>query len=110
MLVLGFKVLLQEYNEESLSGIIGIDLKFMSKMGSAKEISVNKKDALGHQRFTIQIVSELVAAMVVLTSAIIVLPKIIAEYLFHASDEKNRVEIIKNMQEYDKSVRDNIKR
>lgn len=52
MSALGFKVILQEYNEPSLSGIIGIDLKLMNKMGSDKVISVNKKDALGHQRFT----------------------------------------------------------
>lgn len=59
---------------------------------------------------TIHIVSELVAATVALASALIVLPKIIAEYLFNTSDEKNMVEIIKNMQEYDKSVRDKIRR
>ena len=39
-----------------------------------------------------------------------IVPKIIAEYLFNTSDEKNMVEIIKNMQEYDKSVRDKIRR
>ena len=52
MSALGFKVFLQEYNEDTLSGIIGIDLKLMNKMGTDKVISVNKKDALGHQRFT----------------------------------------------------------
>lgn len=43
-------------------------------------------------------------------SVFIVLPKIIAEYLFNTSDEKNMVDIIKNMQEYDKSLRENIKK
>lgn len=59
---------------------------------------------------TIQIVVELVSITVSLASAIIVVPKIIAEYLFNTSDEANMVEIIKNMQEYDKSVRENIRK
>ena len=67
-------------------------------------------DAAACKENTIHIVSELVAATVALASALIVLPKIIAEYLFNTSDEKNMVEIIKNMQEYDKSVRDKIRR
>ena len=41
-------------------------------------------------------------------TAFIVIPKIIAEYLFNTSDETNFTDIIKNMQEYDKSVRAHI--
>lgn len=59
---------------------------------------------------TIQIVTKLIAATVSFASVFIVLPKIIAEYLFNTSDEKNMVDIIKNMQEYDKSLRENIKK
>lgn len=50
---LGFKVVLQNYEEENLSGIIGVDIKLFDKIGTDKIVSVSRKDTLGHQRFTI---------------------------------------------------------
>lgn len=49
---LGFKVVVQNYEEDNLSGIIGIDFKLVDKFGSDKVISLNRKHQIGHQRFT----------------------------------------------------------
>ena len=59
---------------------------------------------------TLHIVTTLIASTASFASVFIVLPKIIAQYLFNTSDERNMADIIKNMQEYDKSVRENMKR
>lgn len=42
----------------------------------------------------------LISTLIELVSAIIVLPRIIAEYLFNKEEDKNMIEIIKSMQEY----------
>ena len=42
-------------------------------------------------------------------SAFIVLPRVIAEYLYNSDEEKNMTELIKNIQERDKSIRENMK-
>ena len=50
---LGFKVVLQNYEEKNLSGIIGVDIELVDKIGTDKIVSVSRKDTLGHQRFTL---------------------------------------------------------
>lgn len=55
-------------------------------------------------------VSSLVTITISFAATFIVLPKIIAEYLFSTYDESNMADIIKNMQEYDKAVRENMNR
>ena len=57
---------------------------------------------------SLQTIVTLITATTSFMTAFIVIPKIIAEYLFNTSDETNFTDIIKNMQEYDKSVRDHI--
>ncbi len=57
---------------------------------------------------SLQTIVTLITAATSFMTAFIVIPKIIAEYLFNTSDETNFTDIIKNMQEYDKSVRDHI--
>ncbi len=53
MKLLDFEVIVQNYEFSStLSGIIGIDYKLKDIYKSDKVISVNRKDNLGHQRFT----------------------------------------------------------
>ena len=42
-------------------------------------------------------------------SSFIVLPKIIAEYLYNSDEEKDMTELIKNIQERDKTIRANMK-
>lgn len=42
-------------------------------------------------------------------SAVIVLPKIIAEYLFNKTEEKNKIDIISNMQIYNRGKREQFK-
>ena len=46
------------------------------------------------------LITSLIASLIELVSAIIVLPKIIAEYLFNKEEDKNMMEIIKYMQRY----------
>jgi hypothetical protein len=43
--------------------------------------------------------------LIELVSAIIVLPKIIAEYLFNKEEDSNMMQIIKSMQEYNEKKR-----
>ena len=57
---------------------------------------------------SLQTIVTLITAATSFMTAFIVIPKIIAEYLFNTSDETNFTDIIKNMQEYDKSVRAHI--
>ena len=42
-------------------------------------------------------------------TSFIVLPKIIAKYLFNTEEEKNMSDIIKSIQEYDKNIRNGLK-
>lgn len=57
---------------------------------------------------TIQIMTSIIASTVSFASVFIVLPRVIVVYLFNTADEKNMTDIIKNMQDYDKFVRENI--
>lgn len=56
------------------------------------------------------LVTALLTTLVELVSAIIVLPKIIAEYLFNKEEDKNMMEIIKSMQTYNEKKQDYIER
>lgn len=60
--------------------------------------------ALGSNSLEIA-VTAVVGAFVSVISATIVLPSIIAKYLFNLDEEKDAVEIIKGMQEFDKTIR-----
>lgn len=53
-----------------------------------------------------QIIVTLLTTGASFIASFIAIPNIIAEYLFNTSDESNFTDIIKNMQDYDKSVRD----
>lgn len=57
---------------------------------------------------SLQTIVTLITVATSFMTAFIVIPKIIAEYLFNTSDETNFTDIIKNMQDYDKSVREHI--
>lgn len=48
----------------------------------------------------VSMVVAMISVLIELVSAIIVLPKIIAEYLFNKEEDKNTMEIIKSMQSY----------
>lgn len=48
-----FSVFQQEFDKDNISGIIAIDPELREKFGNDKIITVNTKDNLGHQRFTI---------------------------------------------------------
>ena len=54
----------------------------------------------------ISIVSNLISFLV----TFIVLPKTIAEHLFNNEDEKNMVDIVKSIQDYDKQIRNDLKK
>lgn len=51
----------------------------------------------------------LITVLIELVSAIIVLPKIIAEYLFNKEEDRNMMEIIKSMQSYNEKKHDHFK-
>ena len=57
---------------------------------------------------SLQTIVTLITVATSFMTAFIVIPKTIAEFLFNTSDETNFTEIIKNMQNYDKSVREHI--
>lgn len=48
-----FSVFQQEFDKDNISGIIAIDPELRERFGNDKIITVNTKDNLGHQRFTI---------------------------------------------------------
>lgn len=48
-----FSIFQQEFDRDNISGIIAIDPELREKFGNDKIITVNTKDNLGHQRFTI---------------------------------------------------------
>ncbi|MCR0182837.1 hypothetical protein MKC97_07990 [[Clostridium] innocuum] len=50
-----------------------------------------------------------ISASVSLITALLVIPTKIIEYIFNRDDEKYFVEIIRNIQDYDKKVRDDFK-
>ncbi len=56
----------------------------------------------------ISVIVAMVSVLVELVSAIIVLPKIIAEYLFNKEEDKNMMEIIKSMQNYNERKHDHL--
>ena len=51
----------------------------------------------------------MISVLIELVSAIIVLPKIIAEYLFNKEEDRNMTEIIKSMQNYNEKKHDHFK-
>lgn len=53
-------------------------------------------------------VGAIVSILIELVSAILVLPKIIAEYLFDKEEDKNMMDLIKNMQDYNEKKHDHI--
>lgn len=55
------------------------------------------------------IIVAMISVLIELVSAIIVLPKIIAEYLFNKEEDKNMTEIIKSMQNYNEKKHDHFK-
>lgn len=55
---------------------------------------------VGRNMSNASMIVSLITALIELVSAIIVLPKIIAEYLFNKEEDANMIQIIKNMQEY----------
>lgn len=56
----------------------------------------------------ITIVIALISALVEMISAILVLPKIIAQYLFDKEEDRNVLDIIKNMQQYNEQKQKHI--
>jgi len=50
-----------------------------------------------------------VTSVISFLTSFLVLPKIIAEYLFNNEEEKNMVQIISSIQDYDKHIRNNLK-
>lgn len=55
---------------------------------------------------TVAIVS-MASGAISIVSAIIVLPKIIAKHLFPADEDKNMIDLVKNMQDNDSGIRNN---
>lgn len=64
----------------------------------------------GRNMSNIAMIVSLVTALIELVSAIIVLPKIIAEYLFNKEEDSNMVQIIRNMQEYNEKKHEYIEK
>ena len=63
-------------------------------------INTPKKD-LDHIKSIIDLLAALVPSLVSLITSFIVIPKVIAKYLFNIKEENSMVEIIKSLQSYD---------
>lgn len=59
---------------------------------------------------TEHIISVLLTNAVSFFTSFIILPKTIATYLFNTDEEKNMTEIIKSIQDYDKDIRNRLKK
>lgn len=57
------------------------------------------------KEFDINSLIALVTASATLVSTLLIIPTKITEFLFNRDEEKNMSEIIKNIQDYDKNVR-----
>lgn len=58
--------------------------------------------------YLVTIVTSLSASLGAFISSIIVIPKIVAKYLFNRDEENNISTIVSNMQQYDKDIRDRL--
>lgn len=65
---------------------------------------------VGRNMSSTSMIVSLITALIELVSAIIVLPKIIAEYLFNKEEDANMIQIIKNMQEYNEKKHEYIEK
>ena len=65
---------------------------------------------VGRNMSNASMIVSLITALIELVSAIIVLPKIIAEYLFNKEEDANMIQIIKNMQEYNEKKHEYIEK
>lgn len=54
-------------------------------------------------------ITSIISSMVALITVFIVLPKIMTKYLFDTEEEKNVYSIVKQIQDYDKVIRENLK-
>ena len=64
---------------------------------------------LNNEVSTDTLIVTMVNTLISFLSSFIVLPKIIAEYLYNSDEEKDMTELIKNIQERDKTIRANMK-
>lgn len=65
---------------------------------------------VGRNMSSTSMMVSLITTLIELVSAIIVLPKIIAEYLFNKEEDANMIQIIKNMQEYNEKKHEYIEK
>lgn len=63
-----------------------------------------------HGKPSATLVTSLITTLIELVSAIIVLPKIIADYLFNKEEDSNMMDIIKSMQDYNEKKHDYIEK
>lgn len=73
---------------------------------------INKLTSSENSRLGITIancITAVLTAIVPFITVMYVIPEIIAKYLFNTEDEKNMAEIVKSIQDYDKSLRRRIK-
>ena len=56
------------------------------------------------------LIVSMISSIVSFTASFIVLPHTIANYLFNTEEEKDMTELIKNIQEHDKIIRDGLKK
>ncbi|MCI8286905.1 MAG: hypothetical protein HFH89_04475 [Lachnospiraceae bacterium] len=57
----------------------------------------------------IETIVSILSAMVSLITVFIVLPKIMTKYLFDIEEEKNMYNVVKQIQDYDQVIRENLK-
>ena len=67
-----------------------------------RSVVILNKIPISYSQFAIAVLSSTVEII----TSLIVLPKIIAEYLFNKDEDKNKTDIIARMQKYNKNKRD----
>ena len=68
-------------------------------------VVINNKVEIGYM----EIITSIISSMVALITVFIVLPKIMTKYLFDTEEEKNIYSIVKQIQDYDKIIREDLK-
>ena len=94
--ILGKDIVSSDISQSDESGEIRQSLDFLEK---EKESYIHVDKEFG--RFSdITVIISFVTALIEVVSAIIVLPKIIAKYLFDPEEDRHLIHIIRSMQQY----------
>lgn len=74
---------------------------FCSSFDIAFNIISNTENSANYMKTAVNLLISLIPSLISLITSFIVIPKVIAKYLFYRKEEGNMIEIIKSLQSYD---------